>query len=385
MLTLYEATRISLLRYGQFSTLPQCQNLDYEKIEQLFLSALYEYLDYVPIPKEGVYHLTPQGLNMNGIMREVSYIKFDSFAREYNDRLDGESWEFDTNKNLSCVLSGNFYVKYFAEPDIGNLDFNYLERTIVPKEDKIKFILKGHFQKGSLKINLVDNLNIYEMTEKISSYTFFETTITSIDLVNNIISVPSELGKKIKHLSLLKFSTTGTLPNPLLANTEYYVIKLSDTDFYLATNIINANNEVVIDITNVGTGTHTVIIPNDTEHLSDDTEILLEGSLGTGTVNLLTLEVNIKINAVLNPIVKKSVNVFFTSYYQAVRDFSIKEILFLKLFAGYLIRAMGINKDLMKNNLLPFDPSADNLADRGQSLIDNTIEEIKERKGLEII
>lgn len=50
----------------------------------------------------------------------------------------------------------------------------------------------------------------------------------------------------------------GALPNPLAANTVYFVINISGTTLKLATSIENAYAGTPIDLTNNGTGTHTI-------------------------------------------------------------------------------------------------------------------------------
>lgn len=56
----------------------------------------------------------------------------------------------------------------------------------------------------------------------------------------------------------VRLTTSGTLPGGLATATDYYVIKGSDTTFKLATSFANANAGTQINITDAGTGTHTV-------------------------------------------------------------------------------------------------------------------------------
>lgn len=56
----------------------------------------------------------------------------------------------------------------------------------------------------------------------------------------------------------VRLTTTTTLPAGLATATDYYVIKASDTTFKLATSYANAVAGTQIDITDAGTGTHTV-------------------------------------------------------------------------------------------------------------------------------
>ena len=67
-------------------------------------------------------------------------------------------------------------------------------------------------------------------------------------------SVPSNIltGTRVR------LTTTTTLPGGLATATDYYVIKVSDTTFKLATSYANAVAGTAINITDAGTGTHTV-------------------------------------------------------------------------------------------------------------------------------
>jgi hypothetical protein len=60
----------------------------------------------------------------------------------------------------------------------------------------------------------------------------------------------------------VRLTTTGTLPAPLAINTTYYVIKASDTLLKLAATLENAIIDSSIDITNSGSGIHTVSLFN---------------------------------------------------------------------------------------------------------------------------
>lgn len=71
-------------------------------------------------------------------------------------------------------------------------------------------------------------------------------------------------------------TTTGTLPAGLSTGTTYFVKKVSSTTFKLATTIANAESENPadqIDITDAGSGTHTIttIQPGTIKHFAEDT------------------------------------------------------------------------------------------------------------------
>lgn len=56
----------------------------------------------------------------------------------------------------------------------------------------------------------------------------------------------------------VQVSTTTTLPAPLAAATDYFIIKIDANTFYFATSLANAQAGTRIDLTDAGTGTHTV-------------------------------------------------------------------------------------------------------------------------------
>lgn len=56
----------------------------------------------------------------------------------------------------------------------------------------------------------------------------------------------------------VRLTTSGTLPAGLATATDYYFIKMSDTTFELASSYTNAVAGTQINITDAGTGTHTV-------------------------------------------------------------------------------------------------------------------------------
>lgn len=70
----------------------------------------------------------------------------------------------------------------------------------------------------------------------------------------------------------VQFTTTGTLPAGLSLNTTYFVIGLSSNTFKVATTIANANAGTAIDITDAGSGVHTVtvLVPGTINHYAYD-------------------------------------------------------------------------------------------------------------------
>jgi len=58
--------------------------------------------------------------------------------------------------------------------------------------------------------------------------------------------------------SLLRFSSTGVVPAPLVTGTAYYAIRVDATHIKVATTPVNAAAGTAIDLTDVGSGTHTL-------------------------------------------------------------------------------------------------------------------------------
>lgn len=90
----------------------------------------------------------------------------------------------------------------------------------------------------------------------------FTTTFanTDVNTGTDIITVPTNTS--LYDGTVIRVTTTGTLPTGLSLATDYYVIRQSATTIKLATSLANAlaGTPVAIDITAQGTGTNTVTV-----------------------------------------------------------------------------------------------------------------------------
>lgn len=86
------------------------------------------------------------------------------------------------------------------------------------------------------------------------SDTFTADAGTDVCTYTSTASIPSNIltGTRVR------LTTTTTLPAGLVGATDYYVIKVSDSTFKLAASYANATAGTQIDITDAGTGTHTI-------------------------------------------------------------------------------------------------------------------------------
>ncbi len=86
------------------------------------------------------------------------------------------------------------------------------------------------------------------------SDTFTADAGTDVCTYTSSANIPSNLLTGTR----TRLTTTTTLPGGLATATDYYLIRVSDTTFKLATSYANAIAGTAINITDAGTGTHTI-------------------------------------------------------------------------------------------------------------------------------
>lgn len=110
----------------------------------------------------------------------------------------------------------------------------------------------------------------------------FDNTIltTDVDITTEIITVIVDFytGQEIK------FTTTDTLPSPLIVGTLYYAIRVDATHIKVATTLANANAGTAIDLINVGVGTHTVIAYMVDDNMTEFQPVGLNAPLNIGDI-----------------------------------------------------------------------------------------------------
>jgi len=113
---------------------------------------------------------------------------------------------------------------------------------------------------------LVDLVGFYRKTS-VTTLTAEATTNTlgfgdtfTADAGTDIITMTSTTNRPSNILvgTRVRLTTTTTLPAGLALATDYYVIKVTDSTFKLATTYANAIAWTAINITDAGTGTHTM-------------------------------------------------------------------------------------------------------------------------------
>jgi len=100
--------------------------------------------------------------------------------------------------------------------------------------------------------NYIVESDISNWDDAVSSTETFATT--AVNITTDRITVAND----IDTASLIRFSSTGAVPAPLVAGTAYYAINIDATTIEVATSAVNAAAGTAVDITDVGSGTHTL-------------------------------------------------------------------------------------------------------------------------------
>lgn len=104
------------------------------------------------------------------------------------------------------------------------------------------------------------------MTTFAPSSTF--TAVAGTDVCTAASTIMTATGTEVE------FSSTTTLPAGLSASTTYYLIYQSATTFKVATSLANALAGTVVDVTDTGTGTHTVTVKSRYQALPYDADLI---------------------------------------------------------------------------------------------------------------
>lgn len=206
---------------------------------------------------------------------------------------NGQVWRADWSKNMNptaaavanewhTLIRGNGNPGPDAIFDAGtNLTFQAVKDTTtsassIPHGGNVqptynKYLLSGSAVSAAATaqpsvLALVDIVGFYRVTTVTTataqattntlgqSDTFTADAGTDVCTWTSTANIPSNIltGTRVR------LTTTTTLPAGLATATDYYVIVLSSTTFSLATSYANAVAGTAINITDAGTGTHTV-------------------------------------------------------------------------------------------------------------------------------
>lgn len=107
---------------------------------------------------------------------------------------------------------------------------------------------------GWIRRTPASSLTADAITNTLSQSDTFTAATSDICTYSSTANIPSNIltGTRVR------LTTTTTLPAGLALATDYYVIRLSDTTFSLASSYANAVAGTAVNITDTGTGTHTM-------------------------------------------------------------------------------------------------------------------------------
>lgn len=208
-------------------------------------------------------------------------------------QTNGQTWRADWSKNFNptaAAVANEWHTLFRGNGNPGpdaifdagtNLAFQPVKDTTtnassIPHGGNVgpnvaKFLLSGSAVSAAATaqpsvVTLIDVVGFYRVTT-VTTTTAQATTNTLAQVDNFTADAGSDLCTWTTSVNLpqnvltgtrVRLTTSGTLPAGLATATDYYVIKVSDTTFELATSYANAIAGTQINITDAGTGTHTV-------------------------------------------------------------------------------------------------------------------------------
>lgn len=208
-------------------------------------------------------------------------------------QTNGQVWRADWSKNMNptaAAVANEWHTLFRGNGNPGpdaifdagsNLTFQAVKDTTtsassIPHGGNVqptyyKYLLSGSAVSAAATaqpavVTLIDVVGFYRVTTVTTttaqattntlgqSDTFTADDTTDICTWTSTANIPSNVltGTRVR------LTTTTTLPAGLALATDYYVIRVSDTTFKLATSYANAVAGTAINITDAGTGTHTV-------------------------------------------------------------------------------------------------------------------------------
>lgn len=248
----------------------------------------------------------------------AGFSSYDDFIQETTS--NGKSYRQDWNKNMlptTAAVAGewSFLARGGGNPGADALFNTGTNLTFQPVSDSTtnassiqhggavspdyKYITNA----SSFSAAATTMPSVLMLVDLVGFYRVTTTTTTSSQALTNTLSAFStftaDAGTDIcthTNINLLQYTrvqltTTTTLPAGLSLATDYYVIKVSDTTCKFATSYANAVAGSAVNITDAGTGTHTIntLYPRYTSGAGLKAFMWANNAtpLGAGTPNLL--------------------------------------------------------------------------------------------------
>jgi hypothetical protein len=154
-----------------------------------------------------------------------------------------------TRKNVKLILELIDYLLTPQQTSNGIIIFYINDSAIFPfSVDKADLVAltTGNITVSSKRFEARSGETITAVTEDVN-YTDVNTTNNTFTVTRKYIT-----GERIR------LTTSGTIPDPLVVDTNYYVIAIDATTIKLSTSIVNALNGISIDLATQGSGDHTL-------------------------------------------------------------------------------------------------------------------------------
>lgn len=162
------------------------------------------------------------------------------------DLLHNESI-LGTAKSYDSIADHISLINYYLSPPTtskGNIAF-YLDRSLSGSQ-----VFASATLLSASTIGTLNNPSLPFIPDSIITHNIIDITFTVSGSIFTVSSSP-ETGE------VIRVSSTGSLPTPLLVNTDYYIIKVSDTTFKVASTMQDSFDGSEITLTTAGTGTLT--------------------------------------------------------------------------------------------------------------------------------
>ncbi len=210
-----------------------------EKLEKIFIESIKAYAQYYPYERTVPIQMTQQGTVLSDAL-EVQHVRhgYGNYVKS-SPKVDSALYEFyPKTKVLRSEVNFNGLVTYLANYPIGYFEISGDEIPIYESEDELNFSVKSYFKKGSLLVELNEGA--------------IPDSKVTFDSINDKIIVSQLTGQLLKTGHIVKFKQLNTLPSNIDTSTEYYLIKLSNTEFKLADTYNDAFANISIDILDDG-------------------------------------------------------------------------------------------------------------------------------------
>jgi hypothetical protein len=156
-----------------------------------------------------------------------------------------------TRRNTKLILELIDYQLAEQETSSGIVLFYIKDTAVFPftvNSTDLIALTTGNLQTSSLRFEARSSINVTSISEIVAA--------GSVSFANDTFTVTRDYltGEKVR------LTTTGALPSPLVIDTDYYVIRVDATTIKLCSSLVNAYNGTAINLTDAGTGNHTVYL-----------------------------------------------------------------------------------------------------------------------------